>query len=419
VRARMNSWMENAEILFSKGMHAQAMKMVAKCKDAVKDLDDPVRELEIHSWERKYIGDLKASGMEEKMSASFRESFAAIERLRDHLELRSTYFDFLWIIRRNMSVRDEAVIAELEKMVQHPLLAQDESRLDGFYQKLGYYNSWNIYHFLTGNKEEAYNCMKKIMDMWEAHPEIRLQNIDLYIAGMNNFVVSCMALKKANEMKEQMDLMDALPVFSIGMKARVFENNALWKLAYGVFMADDEYLCSIYDDLEKDLLLYDGKIHEARAMTINYSLAMSYFVTMKNERALKKINFVLDQKKIELRQDIQSTARILNLLIHYELGNEDLLEYIARSTKRYLESRETFYEYERIVFTALNKLVRKDDAAFRHQVFVRLKQELEEHMENNEWERMIINVLDIMVWVEAKIDNITLLESFRRRGKIV
>jgi hypothetical protein len=40
-------------------------------------------------------------------------------------------------------------------------------------------------------------------------------------------------------------------------------------------------------------------------------------------------------------------------------------------------------------------------------------------MENNEWERMIINVLDIMVWVEAKIDNITLLESFRRRGKIV
>jgi|GEM_PF-903319 len=411
--ARLNGWMENAEILFSKGMPAQAMKMVAKCRELIGSLDDPLRELEIQQWERKFIGEMKAAGMDDRMAASLAESSASVDRLKKQLELRNVYFSLLWIVRKDMSLRNKAVKQEMERIIEHPLL-KDEDALEGFFQKLNFYNTWNIYYYLGGEKEKAYMYIRRVVDLWNEHPEIRDQNIDVYIGGLNNFIISCLALHKFGEVRERMEELDRLPLQSPGIKARIFENASLWKQSLGMMSGDAEYLEQLCVELEEGLETYTDKIHEVRVMLINYGLAMIYFLIMRHDKALAKVNAILDMKKIELRKDIQANARILNLLIHYELGNEDLLEYITRSTRRYLESRENFYEYEKIIFGALNKLTRKDDPQSRAEIFHELKADLEDHGRNNEEERILINFFDIRAWVDAKVENIPLLEAFRR-----
>jgi hypothetical protein len=48
-------------------------------------------------------------------------------------------------------------------------------------------------------------------------------------------------------------------------------------------------------------------------------------------KALFWLNKVLNDNEPTLRQDIFTYARLFNLVVHYELGNFDLLEYIVRS----------------------------------------------------------------------------------------
>ncbi|NJK98687.1 MAG: hypothetical protein HC905_30565 [Bacteroidales bacterium] len=78
-------------------------------------------------------------------------------------------------------------------------------------------------------------------------------------------------------------------------------------------------------------------------------------------------------KKIEIRKDIQADVRIQNLIIHYELGNDELLEYLARNTKRYLESRENYFEFEKIIFGYFNRILKKSDDNEKHSLFEMLK----------------------------------------------
>lgn len=414
--ARFNARMENAEILFSRGMYAQAMKMIAKCRELVNELDDPVRELEIHYWDRKYIGELKASGMREQMDASFAESYASMQRLRKHLELRELFFHFLSMVRKDMSRSDHSIQAELKEIVAHPHLA-DENQLDGFYQKLGFYNSWNIYHYLKGNQQEAYGYMRKIIDLWNAHPAIRDQNMEVYIAGVNNYIISCTADNKLDEVRECIDLVDAMEVSNTGLKVKVFENLSLWKLSYGMNKGSN-YLEAQFETLESGLEAFTGKLNEGKEMVIHFSLAMAYLVTMKYNQALKKLNYILDIKKAEVRRDVQAVARVLNLLVHYELGNDDLLEHITRSAKRYLESREQFYEYEQIIFGAMNKLIKSNNVSSGRAIFAGLKTDLENYLQRHPEKWLDTSFKVVFCWVTSKVGNISIQEAFNNSGHL-
>src|SRR6185369_3664972 len=54
-------------------------------------------------------------------------------------------------------------------------------------------------------------------------------------------------------------------------------------------------------------------------------------------------------------QDIQAMARIFNLILHYELGNTDLMEYIIKSTYRFLLKSQRLYKVESMVLNYLRK----------------------------------------------------------------
>ena len=46
---------------------------------------------------------------------------------------------------------------------------------------------------------------------------------------------------------------------------------------------------------------------------------------------------ILNIKESGVRQDLISQTKLLNMIVHYELGNEELLPGLCKSTARYLE----------------------------------------------------------------------------------
>ena len=89
-----------------------------------------------------------------------------------------------------------------------------------------------------------------------------------------------------------------------------------------------------------------------------FSLCCVHFGAGEVNKALFWLNKVLNDNEPTLRQDIFTHARLVNLVVHYELGNFDLLEYIVRSTQRFLNKHHRAYEMEVLLIEHIKKLAR-------------------------------------------------------------
>ena len=108
-------------------------------------------------------------------------------------------------------------------------------------------------------------------------------------------------------------------------------------------------------------------------------------------------------KDISLREDIQCFARILNLIAHFELGNDDLVDYQIKSVYRFLSNMGDLHGVQREILNFLRQLPFTDDKAllrgFRvlHAKLVKLSQ--------LPYEKRPFLYLDIISWLECKIAN--------------
>jgi tetratricopeptide (TPR) repeat protein len=155
-------------------------------------------------------------------------------------------------------------------------------------------------------------------------------------------------------------------------------------------------------------------INKENKLLFNYHIANIYFGAGEYKDALHWINNVLNENEQSLRQDIHGFARMINLIVHYELGNHDLLEYIIKSTLRFLNKKEKDYKVESVIVKHLRKLVKTTLETERRDAYQKMKMELEELFENP-MEKVLLDYFDVLAWLDSKILNISFTDSVRKR----
>jgi hypothetical protein len=134
------------------------------------------------------------------------------------------------------------------------------------------------------------------------------------------------------------------------------------------------------------------------------------------EQALEYLNIWLSQPRSLEREDLQSLARILALLLHYELGNMLLLESLIRSTKRFLRQKNRLYDLEKKFIQLMSDLMRAPNAAEKKKAIVLF----EESWVNIAGTNAINQIFDLKSWIDAQISGKsygeTVREKWRGRG---
>jgi len=140
----------------------------------------------------------------------------------------------------------------------------------------------------------------------------------------------------------------------------------------------------------------------------------AYLGTGENRKALRIINAYINAADRELKQDSYAFAMILNLLIHFELDNSDLLEYTLKSTHRYLKSRKRLFEFEKAMMNFIK------DATVAHSTkdlvahFKKLQKGLIV-IKDDKFESAVFEYFDINDWLESKLKNQSLEEVVKKK----
>ena len=105
------------------------------------------------------------------------------------------------------------------------------------------------------------------------------------------------------------------------------------------------------------------------------------------------------------REDLQSLARMLNLIIHYEMENTVLLESLIKNTYRYLKRKNQVYEFEKTLLQFFQQIVKEVDKKSLAAAKEGLKIAIEE-LSQQPSEKILLEYFDFTSWIESKINKI-------------
>ena len=131
-------------------------------------------------------------------------------------------------------------------------------------------------------------------------------------------------------------------------------------------------------------------------------LARLHFEQAQFKEAKVWINRILDHPDRGQREDIQSLARIMLIFIYFETGESELTESQSKATRKFLERRESLYQFERCILRFLEHHSFADKDKQLGVAFRQLRADLEtifkEPLEAN-----FLAYFDIMAWLDVKI----------------
>ncbi|MFA5782118.1 MAG: hypothetical protein WC868_07590, partial [Bacteroidales bacterium] len=146
-----------------------------------------------------------------------------------------------------------------------------------------------------------------------------------------------------------------------------------------------------------------------------YNISYIYFALGNYSKALFWINKVLNITETKEPVDIFCFARIINLLIHYELKNFEVIDYIYKSNIRFFNKRNRLYKLEVMIFDFVKQKMLKETSRKKLiKDFALLKKELLKITVSPQ-DKKALQYFDYIAWVDSKIKNVSLADVIMKK----
>jgi hypothetical protein len=312
--------------------------------------------------------------------------------------------------------RDEKDVAAVKMFFEANLPVYNLSQI-GFYEKMYLYQSYCWYGFILQDLLMYYRYTQKWVDLFNKHPEmIKVETVQ-YIKAMHNLLSAHFDLNNYNKFAATLNQFEQ---FAQSPEGESNANNRIQTFVYlNIARINKHFLNGTFTEglqlvpyIEEKLEEYKLQLDRHRALVFYYKIASLYFGSGDSATAIDYLNKIINLK-VDLRTDLQCYARLLHLIAHYELGNYNLLEYLVKSVYRFMANMKNLSVVEEEIF----KFLRKSFTLRPSQVipaFKALKEKLERY-QGNPLETRSFMYLDIISWLESKIQQVPVQQVRRQK----
>jgi len=409
--------MDYARVLYNKGLYRQALDILDKTKNKALQTKRNTIALEMLEFEKHIEGQYITRSIEnraEELSQEATELSRIIQRANKFTNLALQLYG---LYLKQGFVRNESDYLRVKAYFANKLPAYKPEEL-GFFERVYLYQSYVWYHHITQDFPYCYRYAQKWVDEFHKEPEMIKIEVPLYLKGLHNLLSTCFnmwnydrfmeSLKKLDDLKKQM------------RSSKITNVKGLYHLFWYIHQINRHYMegtfsegVELIPDLMKIIEQNKYNWDDHRIMVFYYKIACLYFGSGDNEQAIDYLNRIINQKNPDYRQDIQAFARILNLIAHFELGNERLVEYQVKSVYRFLSKMKDLQQVQREIFRFLRKTPRMHASELKKE-FIKLKDKLKA-IRQEPYEMRPFLYLDIISWLESKIEDRTVQDIVRAK----
>ncbi len=412
--------LDYGKILYNKGLYMQSLKLLDRVKQQAFEANLDLLHLEIIEFEKLIESRHITRSIENRAEALTTESEKRIEVIHNASKLSNLALKMYGLYIKLGHIRNQKNAYIVWEFFKSNLPNVDPEKLT-FFEKIHLYQCYVWYNYILQNFLQCFKYSQKWVDLFKKDVEMQNKDRELFMRGYNNLLAALFyvghhsklvsSLKELEKFAEKND-----DSFNVNEKTLIFLYVETAKINTVFLEGSFTKGLKIIPNIEKKLKEYSIHLDHHRIMVFYYKIASLYFGAGKNQEALIYLNKVIHFKEVgNLREDIQCYARLLHLIVHFELGHTDLLEYIIKSVYRFLAKMEDL----NLVQSEILKFLRNALYLERKnliQSFKKLKNKLEILVEHP-YEKRSFLYLDIISWLESKIQNRTVEEIIHEKFK--
>ena len=266
------------------------------------------------------------------------------------------------------------------------------------------------FHYILDDPEKEFAAIDQALKLIMAQPKYN-DEYPAEFAAMSEAKLKLLQQLPDNEFNARLEefrmIPDSLKKSHPYVKANVFANSYYIEMDRLVKQNRLEEALDLVPTMESIFMTFEELLPPAMKSKYFYLFAYVHLRRSDLTRALGYINRVINEFDDHSRPDLHAFSRILNLFIHFELGNFKLLRYITDATQRYLKKNDYYFKIEGILMKMFRRLANKPGVNEQRQILQNIENELELALKDP-FEQKVLRYFDVSGWLSdylGKIDH--------------
>lgn len=404
---QIREMIDYAQILFNRSLYDQCLDVLKKAKKRAQKIDNLELQLEILKWEKNILTQTIGADNENRVNRVINEVRGVNQRINNINKFTNLSAKLNSIYTKIGFIRNQEDFEYINNLVASDIPEFNENELS-INEKINLYSLYVGYYFFIQDFESGYLYAKKWVGLYDDHRELRTSRVESYLNAINNLMIGQYKLSKyqkfvatSRRLREIRHYPKNLINENIRLKllkyTYVHEFNRIFML--GEFSVGVSLMAKIKHRLED----FINQLDNHSKIILYYKVACLYFGNNNYNEAIHWLNRIQSSEHIDLREDIHSFARILNLISHYELGNTDVIDYYIRSTYRFMLKKDDLHRFQKAILSFLRKLAEEFSEDDLIPEFKKLRARLVP-LQENPFEKRAFIYFDIISWLESKIN---------------
>ena len=344
---RLHEHLIHIELFFRKRLYDLCLKEIEKARQVMEQHELFHFYFELAHWQRLVNGQKGYStSVDKEMEQIHNTEIDYANRVANNSSYAWLSYQLFNRNARLGPVRKAVDLSGFEEIMADPLLT-DEDAPQSSQARARFYNLHAKYHEIAGDFEQCHHYSQQFVNTMESNEHVLKLNMMSYMHSLYNLMVSCVRLGRIDEFQKHQEKFRAIPIkYDKECSAELKRSIGYYALNLEFFMLlaqkqfrqarerADEIASRTQEGSGLSLLIY---------LDLCYFLAYTYFGCGEYKLAIRWLNLLLNREQQQIREDLSVCARILQLLCHLELKNEELAHYTLRSTYRYMVKMEGIY----------------------------------------------------------------------------
>ena len=395
--------LQDAEILAKKGLFRENYKVLLKAEKIADKYEYFTFSLDVYDRLLRLNYDLIAGVETINYSLEiYEKQKLALQKIAEMDELR-----YLRSVSNAIRVSSES---EDEKLKRQLALLENPILKEGYFFKS--YNAGFYHYNLRGRIfadckmykriDDSYKAYFQLVEHLESNPDLLRVNLINYSMALNNLIFVNYEVNSV-EYEDSLRLIEKLESIQTDnqylqyrIKEKVIVNTLVYYLLSKKYEEGMEYIKLIEDDFKNQREMYNISFF----LEAIDGMAMMYFLAGEYSKSLKQVNFLLNDKTGN-RIDIQCFHKILNLLIHYELGNFDHVEYLLKPTEQFLVKHNYYSSFRKEIILFFKEMFIEKNELTNKNHFKKLSSTLSK-IEKVDAEKFLFKLFNLREWADQK-----------------
>jgi len=411
---------DHAQILYNRSLYNQCARVLNKAKKLANRHDSLELLLEIFKWEKNVLSQTIGRGNQKRVNEIIRQVQDVNNRITNINKLTNLSVKLTALYLRKGYVRNEKDYHKITQIFEAGLPKYDEEQLS-FHEKLHLFNAYVAYYFFIQDFKRGSEFAQKWVDLFDNAKGQIPGNLDMYIKGLNSLMVAQYKLLQYHPFvnnHKKLKAIRQIPRIELdeNIKLKLLKYTYVHEFNRYFMLGDFDVGVALMNKIKPGLEQFIHQLDKHSRLVMYYKIACLYFGNNNFRQAIRWLNQIVNSEEVDIREDVHSFARIINLICHYELGHVEVIPYYLRSTYRFLSKQDDLHQFQKYILAFIKGVDNKMTDGELIGQFENLRKKLLP-LVDSPYEKRAFIYFDIISWLESRIEKRPVQEVIKEKSQ--